>query len=352
MPGSPLLEPVGGPLSVLVAVGDASAVGEARRAALALGAQAALDETTQGSLALLATESATNLARHAREGMLLLRLLERDGAPAGVELLALDRGPGIADVAQALTDGYSTGGTAGHGLGAMRRLAHEFDLYSQPGAGTAIVMRLWSRAGRREDGAAAAAPGMVGAVCVPVRGERVCGDGWTVVAGGGFTVAAVVDGLGHGPDAARAAEAALGAVRANAGAAPAEVVRLAHGPLRATRGAALAVARLEHGGGVVRFAGVGNISGVIATPGTSRSMASHNGIVGHEMRKVQEFTYDWPAGATLLLHSDGVQTRWRLDAYPGLLTRDAALVAGVLYRDFARGRDDATVLVLPAHAAG
>lgn len=334
---------VGGPLTTLVAIPDASAVGEARRAATALGLQAGLDETARGTLALLATESATNVARHAREGTIAMRVVERAGAGghrvAGVELMALDRGPGIPDVGRALTDGYSTGGTAGHGLGAMRRLAHEFDLYSLPGAGTAIVMRLWSDAG--------SGPAAPGVVCVPVRGEQVCGDGWAVVAGDGRTVVAVVDGLGHGPDAARAAEAALGAVRAHAGASPADVIRAAHGPLRATRGAAMAVVCLEHGAPELRFAGVGNVAGVVLTAEGSRSMASHNGIVGHEMRKVQDFTYDWPAGAVLLLHSDGLQTRWRLDAYPGLLARDPALLAGVLFRDFARGRDDATVLAVP-----
>lgn len=331
---------MGGPISTVVAVTDASQIGEARRAAAILGATAGLAETARGTLALLATEVATNLARHARDGVLALRLVQDHAGHTGVELLSLDHGPGIPDLARALTDGFSTGGTAGHGLGAMRRMAHDFDLYSLAESGTAIVMRVWPDADRRT----ARLP--AGVVCMPVRGEQVCGDGWAVIAGDGYTVVALVDGLGHGPEAARAAETAMAAVRAHAEAAPADIIRAAHGPLRATRGAALAVARVEPGRRQLRFAGIGNISAVVATVEGTRSMASHNGIVGHEMRKVHEFGYDWPAGGCLLMHSDGVQTRWRLDSYPGLLARDPAITAGVLVRDFARGRDDTTVVVV------
>jgi hypothetical protein len=73
---------------------------------------------------------------------------------------------------------------------------------------------------------------------------------------------------------------------------------------------------------------------------------SHNGIVGSNMRKVQEFAHEWGAGATLILHSDGIATRWDVNAYPALMFRHPALIAAVLYRDFARQRDDAMVLVV------
>jgi hypothetical protein len=124
------------------------------------------------------------------------------------------------------------------------------------------------------------------------------------------------------------------------------MVDAAHGALRATRGAAMAVAAIQPVRGTVTFAGIGNISAAIHADGTARSLASHNGTVGHIMRKVQEFAYDWSAGAALVLHSDGINTRWRADAYPGLLQQHPALLAGVLFRDAARERDDATALVV------
>jgi hypothetical protein len=123
-----------------------------------------------------------------------------------------------------------------------------------------------------------------------------------------------------------------------------------HAGLRPTRGAAVAVAELIPSQQVVRFAGLGNISGAITGPTESRSFVSHNGIAGHEMRKIQEFTYEWPVDSLLVMHSDGVSARWDLGRYPGLASRHPSVVAGVLYRDYSRGRDDALVVVVRATA--
>jgi hypothetical protein len=122
------------------------------------------------------------------------------------------------------------------------------------------------------------------------------------------------------------------------------VVAAIHGGLRSTRGAAVAVAEVS--GSSVRFSGLGNISASIVTPNESRSLVSHNGIAGHEMRKIQEFSYNWAPGALLVMHSDGLSARWDLMKYPGLIARHPSVVAGVLYRDFTRGRDDALVVVV------
>jgi anti-sigma regulatory factor (Ser/Thr protein kinase) len=295
-----------------------------------------------GNLALVVTEAATNLVKHAVGGQLLWRALERDHG-VGLEILALDRGPGITNVGECLRNGYSTAGSPGTGLGAIARLATEFDIYSLPGKGTALLARLWS--GRLS------VPGPVpalelGVVCLAKPGEQVCGDGWTQVVQADRQVLLVADGLGHGPDAATAAQAAVQVLREHPALAPAALIEAAHAVLRSTRGAALAVAELNPGQQAVRFAGVGNIAGVVFNAGSSRHLVSHNGTVGHTLRKVQEFSVPWPPGALLILHSDGLATHWNLTAYPGLLGRDPSLIAGVLYRDYTRGHDDVTVLIL------
>jgi hypothetical protein len=103
----------------------------------------------------------------------------------------------------------------------------------------------------------------------------------------------------------------------------------------------------------VRYAGLGNISASIVSPVSpreSKNLVSYNGIAGHEARKIQEFAYEWPSGALLVVHSDGLSGRWDLARYPGLSLRDPSVVAGVLYRDFSRGRDDAIVVVVRAAA--
>ena len=126
-------------------------------------------------------------------------------------------------------------------------------------------------------------------------------------------------------------------------------IEAAHRAMSGTRGAAVAVARLELGAQSMTYAGVGNISGSLLSQKTSRGLVSHNGTVGHQMRKVQEFEYPWPDRGLLVLHSDGLQTRWTLEAYPGLAARHPGVIAGVLYRDFKRGRDDVTVVVVGPH---
>ena len=334
----------GGPVSTVIPIEDESNVGTARRSAAALSAHAGLDETERGAFAVIVTEAATNLARHASGGVVALRIIG-DAHDAGVELLALDRSPGIRDIQRALSYGYSTGGTAGHGLGAIRRMASEFDIYSSPDGGTALLARVWPASTKH---ARAGDQYVDGVVCVPMAGEWTCGDGWSLARTPRGVQAVVVDGLGHGAEAARAADEALRIVRECQGWAPARVIEAAHGPLRATRGAAMAIAEVVSSERMVRFAGIGNISGSIISRDGTRSLASHNGTVGVALRNVHEFTYPWQDDACLVMHSDGIMTRARVDAYPGLATRHPALVAGVLFRDFNRGRDDATVLAVRA----
>jgi hypothetical protein len=96
---------------------------------------------------------------------------------------------------------------------------------------------------------------------------------------------------------------------------------------------------------VLNYAGAGNIAASICTQGKTRSMVSMNGTVGHTMGRIQQFSYPWEKDSTLIMHSDGVSARWSLDQYPGLATRHPALFAGVLFRDFVRKRDDATIVV-------
>jgi anti-sigma regulatory factor (Ser/Thr protein kinase) len=336
--------PIGGPISTLIPIEDESTVGAARRSAAALSARAGLGDTERGAFAVIVTEAATNLARHAKDGLVLLRVIG-DPPTAGVELLALDKSPGIRDVNRALSDGYSTMGTAGHGLGAIRRMASEFDIYSSPDAGTALLARIWPAAMERL--APLTTPRFVdGVVCLPMAGEWTCGDGWSLTRTVQGMRVIVVDGLGHGAEAARASDEALRIARECRDCAPARVIEAAHGPLRATRGAALAVAEIVSSQRTLRFAGIGNISGTIVSGDNMKSLASYNGTVGVAVRKVHELSYPWPDDACLVMHSDGITTRARVDAYPGLAGRHPALVAGVIFRDFYRGRDDATVLAL------
>ena len=328
------------PAQILIPIDDRTQVGQARRAGQEMAEALGLGATQAGQVALAVTEAATNIVKHAGTGKILLAPLARGGA-VGLEILALDRGPGIANVGASLRDGYSTAGSMGAGLGALSRVSPSFDLYSQAGRGTALRLEVW--------GTPLVPPAdelELGAVCLPKKGEEAPGDGWLLETSGEYRSVLVVDGLGHGPNAAVAARTAADVFAANPSVTPAALMQLCHGALVTTRGAAGAAARVEPAKMQGSFAGVGNISCRVETSGERRQLVSHSGTLGHVMRRLQEFEFAFPTGALLILHSDGLTSRWSCDDYPGLMNKHAGLIAGVLYRDHDRGSDDVTVVVL------
>jgi anti-sigma regulatory factor (Ser/Thr protein kinase) len=316
-----------------IRITDPSGVGEARRFAQRAAQRATLSEEDQGRAALVATELATNLVKHAGGGTILLQ--PHINGSCSLVIIAIDRGRGM-DVSRAMRDGHSSAGTAGNGLGAIRRMSDLFDIHSVPGRGTVVLARVGSDTVEQ-----------IGCgVAIPLAGEEVCGDAWAVSLSGGYRTVLMVDGLGHGPVAAEAARATVEGF-AKQPLVPVEtLLRLLHAQLRSTRGAAVAIARVDERESTLRYGGIGNISGVLASGGTQRSLISHNGIIGHEARKFQEFSYPWTADAVLIMHSDGLATQWKLDDISGLRLRHAGVIAASLVRDFSRGRDDASAFVL------
>jgi anti-sigma regulatory factor (Ser/Thr protein kinase) len=332
--------------SIRVDVDEQTQIGGARRAAVALAQAQRLASDTIGRLAIIATEAATNIVRHAGRGYVVMRgFTNQDGA--GVELLALDKGPGIPDVTRAMRAGYSTIGTAGQGLGGIARLADVFDIHSQRGMGTAVLARVGDRASRATRKASAmSAADDVGVVCVPLHGEIECGDAWQVNIDRNRIMVLVVDGLGHGPEAATAATAAMTTFSKSAAATP-EAMLVAFGAaLRDTRGAAASIVAIHRARRQMQFSGVGNVDGRVLSNGATQHLIPQNGIVGHGMPTPRATDATWPPGSRLVMHSDGIIPRWRLDAYETGAASHPALLAGLIYRDFARDRDDATVLVL------
>src|SRR5271163_2109481 len=323
----------------MVPIVDRSSIGEARRISSRLAERARMQGDELGRVPLIVTELATNLLLHTSGGEIIVRMLPAEMGP-GIEIIALDRGPGIADIKRCMKDGYSTSGTRGCGLGAVQRLSTEFDIYSTPPAGTVVVSRIWNKECK---------PGGMAysAISVPAPGETECGDAWDLQLEDDKFAAIVVDGLGHGPFAARAAAEALSIFGDGRFDTPVDYFEAAHSSLNTTRGAAIALAQVDLNQRRLKYVGVGNISGIIVSGGEARSQSliSHNGIVGTAIRKLQHFDYLWQGGDLLIMHSDGLGGRWKLTDYSGLVRADPAVIAAVLYRDAKRGRDDATVLV-------
>jgi anti-sigma regulatory factor (Ser/Thr protein kinase) len=324
-----------------LAVEDASAVPSCRAAGQALASRLRFPAARAEQLALAVTEAASNLHKHARQGSLLLRV-NRDLEQPGIDLVTIDAGPGLPDVGAALRDGHSTAGTLGIGLGAIRRLADFTDLYSVPGHGTVLVARFWPGSGPTVPPAVIARAGLIR----PITGETECGDGFAAVQAGDTVTAIMCDGLGHGPLAAAAASQAVAAVLDQPDGEPAALLERVHRRLAGTRGGAVGIVQLTDSGSVARFAGLGNIAASILSDGTRKSMLSVPGIAGFQARVIRQFEYDVPSGAAVILHSDGISSRWEVAAVPGLAARDPLVIAAVLLAEAGQHRDDAGVLVL------
>ena len=330
------------PYFVPILVQEETQPGSARREAARLAAMEGMGAEDVGRVSLVVTEAAKNLVKHGRGGEMLLRG-SRVAASSSIDVLALDKGKGMSDVDGCMRDGFSTAGTSGTGLGAMQRISDLFEVYSVPGEGTVVYCRISS--GEPAPLASPFEHMISGVVMVPIAGETKCGDGWAERHTASHSIFMVVDGLGHGPGAAEAAEEAIAAFHRIESPNPVDILDEAHHCLRKTRGAALSVAAIDHEARKVRFAGIGNVAGAIVTASKSQSMVSHNGIVGHSAARIQDFSYDWPSAATLTMTSDGITSQSNLMKYPGIAAHSPLVAAALIYRDFSRRRDDATVLI-------
>jgi len=315
-------------------IGESSAIGAVRRGAQRLATEVGLCEASTGRIGIVATELATNVLRHGGGGELLVQAIQ-GSASMTLEIIAIDRGPGMSNLQECLRDGYSSGPTPGTGLGAVRRLSDEFDIASVPNKGTVVMSRIGG-----------GPTGRFGAICIPLQGETECGDAWRLACDENEQCALIViDGLGHGPSAAQVAQIAARTFGNNPFDSPVAQIECTHQALTGTRGAAVACAVWATGHSL-RYAGVGNISGRLIGPDGNRGLVSHNGTLGFQLHRVQQFEYPLSARDLVIMHSDGLSARWELAEQFGLQNHHPAVIAATLYRDHGRARDDATVVVV------
>jgi anti-sigma regulatory factor (Ser/Thr protein kinase) len=322
-----------------VPVGDQSHIHGAVAMADAAAARAELTPPERASCALIATELATNLSRHARDGRMVVTATD-PGPCSWVQLATLDSGPGIPDVEAAMADGYSTANSLGGGLGACRRAAGAFDLYAGPGTGTVVIARVG--AGSRLDQPLAA---RVGGILSARPGEQESGDGWCAWWGAAGLTVTIVDGLGHGPEAAEARNAGLRSVADDVSAEPAALLTGMNRRLSGGRGAVAAAVRLDHG--KLAFCGVGNIAARLGSGRRPHGLVSSMGTLGLGQRiRPLGTMLPWGAGSAFIAHTDGVRPGWDLSRYPGATARDPAIMAALIWRDAVTRTDDSAVIVV------
>jgi len=334
-------------MSIRIPIEEPSQAAEARRVALSLARECQFDESRAGRIPIVVMEACTNILKYAHRGEILIQIVESGSGRPDLEVIALDKGPGIPNIDECLQDGFTTDTSLGHGLGAIRRLSDESDFYSVPGEGTAVLAR-WAVVGVPKTFSAPARL-IVGSVNVSKPGEEFCGDAFGIEQTDSEAAVLLADGLGHGFEAGQSSQEAVRMLREHPQLAPAALIDLTHKALRSHRGAAVSIARIDLNRGTLHFAGLGNVSGQIySIAGRGQHLISVNGTAGHNAARIRQFSYPWPQDGILVMHSDGLATGTSLDAKPALARRDPSLIAGVLYRDFCRGHDDATVVVARA----
>ena len=325
---------------------ELSGAAVARRAAEQLAQQIGLSPARVAEVGLAITELATNVHLHGGGGAILLRSV-RAGASAAIEVVAVDSGPGIADVGIARQDGHSTAGTLGLGLGMVTRLADQLDIASRPGRGTVLVARFEADRRARPTLAAEATGPPAAGISRALSGEDVCGDAYAVRHDGSRTSLMVCDGSGHGPLAAAAARKAVRAFTdiAEPVSPPEIALRRIHRALAGSRGGAVAIAELDPEMHRLRFVGIGNIAAAVVSAHEKRGLVSMGGIVGCGEPALRPCDHLLPADAVVILHSDGVSRRWSSDELDHLISETPLVIAATLLRDAGIRHDDACVLV-------
>jgi anti-sigma regulatory factor (Ser/Thr protein kinase) len=314
----------------IVPIQDPSQISVARRIAGELAQAAHLDEQRVSAINVVITELANNLLQHAGGGHLYLGYLEPVGS---LDIAAVDHGRGMPNVDLCLTDGFSTGSTPGLGMGAVRRFATRFGAYSLPNRTTVVAARMAERK---------PVP-VISVICTPIEGETVSGDAWDLSDNGMDFL--VVDGLGHGYFASEAARAAVEVFRKSQGLPPTTILERMHAAMRSTRGAAAALVHVDPAKNSIQFAGVGNISCALLNASGTQYMVSHNGTLGHQMRRIQQFEYSYSPGDLLLMQSDGLTTHSKQALPASMQAENPLIIAPLIYSERVRGRDDATILV-------
>ena len=267
-----------------------SHVGAARRAANALAETIGFDPTACEEIALVMTELATNLIKHARGVELTLTPLD-DGGHACFEIGSRDTGPGIADVEQALADRFSTVGTRGTGLGAVNRLMDELDIKSERGRGTRIVCRKWVR---QPPASIRPCPLAFGVATRPRHVGADNGDAFVIKEWAESALVGVIDGLGHGQFAHHASQAARQYVESHFDLPLDQIFRGVGRACRATRGVVMALARFDWGQGRLAFASVGNIEVRVFPHAEAFRFAIRRGVIGLNAPNAVVTEHTWP----------------------------------------------------------
>ncbi|TQQ82791.1 hypothetical protein EGH24_04955 [Halonotius terrestris] len=314
-----------------------------KQAAESMAAEIGFDESASAEIGIVAVELASNVLKHAEGGELALSQLT-DGDRVGIRIESFDVGPGIANVDAAFADGASTAGSLGGGLGAVNRLMHRLTVAApgEPDFGTKVVADRWIRSDHETT---ADCPLSFGAASRPAADETVNGDSFVIKRWDDQALVGVIDGLGHGSDAHKAATAATEYVETHYDNSITAIFEGAERACRGTRGVVMALARFDWTADTVTIGAVGNIN-YKTSEGSEVTFIPRRGVVGGDGPEPKVRESEWHPHDRLVLFSDGIESHWDLSAERGLSRESATVTARRLLDQYSKPHDDATVLVV------
>jgi serine phosphatase RsbU (regulator of sigma subunit) len=189
-------------------------------------------------------------------------------------------------------------------------------------------------------------PLTLGIAARPYPGETVSGDGWSIDWHAAVCRIALIDGLGHGPEAAAATARAVEELQVQPELTPAEALRRCHGALHGLRGAAMSVARVDLAAQQLTFAGIGNVDARLVQGAAETCLTPYRGIIGRVIPTIRSVDVPLTAAWLLVLHTDGISTRFRLEKLPDWQRCEPQPLADAILQEWGRQTDDATVLVI------
>lgn len=314
-----------------------------KKEAHAMAVAAEFDSKRIAEMDIVIAEMTSNLFKYAKDGGEILIGHFDDQRGEFLEIICIDNGPGVGEPNRMMDDGFSTRDTLGHGLGSIKRLSDNFDLYSQKGWGTIVLSRIYKQAPQKKNKKAIT----INAVVVAKPGETLSGDGCYLKNSGNRYKFIVADGLGHGPEANNAMNAAINSFKICPYDSPCDIIRYMHHDVRKTRGLVATVGLIDVGQSIVRIAGVGNISAKLMGPFLSKTHLAYNGIIGHNIpNTMNNQVLKFSDFNQLVLCSDGIRSRWDLSKLAGIGRCDASIQAAALYKDLGRQTDDMSVVII------
>lgn len=336
-----------------------SDIGVCRRKSVAVARQIGFDEIKTGEIAIMVTELVSNVMKHGGgKGKMLICQLNKNQQYKAIEIWCYDQGEGIQNFEQSLTDGFTDKNSLGIGLGSIRRFSDELEinppapgefsglLHTGSGGFGHCIRTLkwlpslkWLGTNRSLQ---------TGAASRSKPGEMLNGDAYVINhISATQTIAAVIDGLGHGKEAHLASNLAKEQILLKAELPVDALMNQLHRATRGTRGSVAGILKIDTETHKLLFSGIGNIEGFVLTSDGKKNLISYGGIIGHNMRTPRIFEFNFQPGDFVCLFTDGITSRWSSEDLNW--NNHPQQIAEYILNQFARLNDDATVLIIRYH---